>query len=77
MAHNKHKKVRRYTFKGNEDLGDVRLEERMSHRTEGVGAGRKEAGQIDHKKSPNSRVGKGRGGRRGKRAGHRRHRSRR
>lgn len=72
-----HKKVRRYKYGRNEDLGDVRVDERMTHRTEGVGAGRKEAGQIDHKRSPSSRVGKGRGGRRGRRAGHRKHRGRR
>lgn len=41
--------VRRYVYKREEDLGDVRLDERMTHRTEGVAAGRREAGSVKHK----------------------------
>jgi hypothetical protein len=53
--------VRRYKEAHNEDMGDVRLDEQMSKRTEYVGKGREQAKSIKHRNTHHRRGRKRRG----------------
>jgi hypothetical protein len=61
----KHKKVRKYAFKRDEDLGDAELDSKMMHRTEGIRMGRRQVAGKKHRISTHGRNRRrGSGGRR-------------